>query len=631
MSIINSITDKSSGNYIFNYSGLQNRNPIYLTPENVPYCVTGSLGPVCINTGNNFINSISGGELISLNNLVFDTTITPLSIYFVHKWTGMNAGIPYNPFSIDCINNGVRTQIAPVYIRKSDDFMVTAWGQNNGARLISNNYKKYEEFVNKVQIDEYHLVFGVNQSFKSNKIYEGDGSSQIVPILGSSGEKIGNLSINQNYSLGELLVFSGLLSTEEKSNIYNYLCGKWCVNTFTGFKDIFIAYGTEGITRSINGGQTWNRSFGGSLAWASNVDISNNGRGVMTPFICYSPPEWWRTSNNGQDWSKMTEFPPGVSGFSCMAISNNGQYILAAGSVMNCSNGGNSVTSTKLYTSITQGNSWSAGVSTPSPSFNWKKTVNINNNGSVMVAGIGTNQVYLSYDYGNTWDTRTTPLVNPSSFAFSIDMSCNGQHMIGYTYETTSTTNVVISNTFGNTWRELPVPNAGIQSAFISDNGKYISIGDIYTNGRIFYSHDSGVSWAQSTIYNCSIEGIPTEISYTELRQYTDCDGSCDGQVQIFIPFNGNTPFISYDFGMTFWSVQSWRNLDPNMPNLQARSIAISKNNISAELFQTNGLCEGPPGGGGGSPLPSSTSSIFQGLNLATLIGDEFLEDFVNN
>jgi hypothetical protein len=152
-------------------------------------------------------------------------------------------------------------------------------------------------------------------------------------------------------------------------------------------------------------------------------------------------------------------------------------------------------------------------------------------------------------NFGKNW--INIDLQNSSSIQQSISISANGQYQV-FTQNNNSGGNVILSNKYGNTWRDTGLKSfdsGNFQHVAISKNGKYILIlfrpPTIYINSGSFYlSSDYGTTWINPPI---SIYGYPQSVSI-----------SYDGKYQNIVTSN-NDPndngyiYISNDYGNT-WS-----------------------------------------------------------------------------
>jgi len=152
-------------------------------------------------------------------------------------------------------------------------------------------------------------------------------------------------------------------------------------------------------------------------------------------------------------------------------------------------------------------------------------------------------------NFGKNWININ--LNNTTSVQQSITISATGQYQV-FTQNNNSDGNVILSNKYGNTWRDTGLKSfdlGNFQHVAISKNGKYILIlirpPTIYINSGSFYlSSDYGTTWIKPSI---SIYGYPQSVSI-----------SYDGKYQTIVTSNKyNTDYgyiyISNDYGNT-WS-----------------------------------------------------------------------------
>jgi hypothetical protein len=167
--------------------------------------------------------------------------------------------------------------------------------------------------------------------------------------------------------------------------------------------------------------------------------------------------------------------------------------------------------------------------------------------------------VLISNNYGQIWNQINLSGITPTpSFLKGISMSGNGQIQIiidgssGYIYR---------SNDFGNTWNYIyTITESNIDFYFtsMSESGKYILIpnygsGGITTGGSIWVSSNYGSSFTNNIIIN----GQPQ--SSFGVRGWYPCGVSSSGQFQSVCDYDGTTGdggyiYTSSDYGKSWYS-----------------------------------------------------------------------------
>jgi hypothetical protein len=134
--------------------------------------------------------------------------------------------------------------------------------------------------------------------------------------------------------------------------------------------------------------------------------------------------------------------------------------------------------------------------------------------------------IYISLNYGQTW-TQTTQYFSGNG-AGGVAVSGNGQYM-AYQYSNV----VYLSSTYGQTWTALSLASAG--SIAMSYTGQYIAIQ--YYNTGIYISSNYGVFFSTNT--------TPTSI-------YNSVSMSSSGQYIFLNSYSNGTIYTSINYGSTF-------------------------------------------------------------------------------
>jgi photosystem II stability/assembly factor-like uncharacterized protein len=156
--------------------------------------------------------------------------------------------------------------------------------------------------------------------------------------------------------------------------------------------------------------------------------------------------------------------------------------------------------------------------------------------------------IFCSSDFGITWVERGSNTF-PNSRLLSIAMSSSGQYQI--TTEFGNSHNwVYLSRDYGKTWNKITVDSSTFTTttASMSSSGKYQAIaGGFYyygssTSSYIYYSSDYGATWTKNTAIG--------------LKNWSSISMSSSGRYQTAVA-GSNYIYISSDYGVTWTSTNT--------------------------------------------------------------------------
>jgi photosystem II stability/assembly factor-like uncharacterized protein len=222
------------------------------------------------------------------------------------------------------------------------------------------------------------------------------------------------------------------------------------------------------IYTSTDYGQTWTQNTNAPIAFWNEISISADGQyqtAVANGFVVdpYNNGYIYSSSDYGQTWIQRTnENNVWIS----ISISNSGQYQTAISFYVYGISDPNDVQG-YAFNSNDYGNTWTKNTNLAKGFYT---CVNISSNGQIQV--IGENNcnylpaiplgLYISYDYGSTFNLAQTPFNN----WLSISMTHDGNTIIAANYQQTdeygnivaNTGNIVISYNRGETWSDTNAP-----------------------------------------------------------------------------------------------------------------------------------------------------------------------------
>lgn len=407
----------------------------------------------------------------------------------------------------------------------------------------------------KVDITGNQNIWGVktfedNVVFKNNLLYTSQPSGHI------SGNGISGLGYTGYYDGG---IFLGNVKIPQHSSRLDHAGASWIPrNQVAYWTSMAISSDGKYITATSSNsdhtrisisddyGNTWSRRGDYKSWWC--VAMSSDGKYQMAGHTSASYEPIHISSDYGNSWVEKGE----AAAWSAVAMSSDGRYQIALGSgakirvstdfgetwaiktatneywsSASMSSDGRFQTALvkkdgpfpgKIYTSNDYGNTWTVN--------NMDKVweaITVSSDGRLQTAVAVQYEVFISVDYGVSWNPIGEKLTTSYSHVDSVSMSSDGKYQIiggGYTF---------LSSNYGYTWTEII--RGWEQSVAISSNGKYIAAGRF--NGQIYISAADEIidgSFTADSIYgsnlmyntgNQLISGQTTFASDIELSEIT--------------------------------------------------------------------------------------------------------------
>lgn len=175
--------------------------------------------------------------------------------------------------------------------------------------------------------------------------------------------------------------------------------------------------------------------------------------------------------------------------YTSVSCSSNGKYVAT------CVSGGN------IWISSDYGTTWSEK-NTSNPNKNWNSICMSANGKFIYACESTTNYIWKSSDYGDNF-TSNTSITNKLNF---ITCSSDAQCIMLIASDTNSFGYLYISTDSGNSYTLISIGPS--KNGAISNNGKYMFY-TLSTNGRIFYSHNYGLSnsWYSQVVLTSNPSG----------------------------------------------------------------------------------------------------------------------------
>lgn len=256
----------------------------------------------------------------------------------------------------------------------------------------------------------------------------------------------------------------------------------------------------------------------------------------------------------GYNWTDVTTDVLGPKKWLAVSLSANGQFQSAVNS------------DGDIYISNDYGQTWETTFNIGSTMDGDELNESLSNciavsiDGSIQTACNG-KQIFVSYDYGSTWDIKHTISFNQ----IFVCISLNGQ------YQTVLSCgdNIYSSGDYGETWTSIQDFNSGIYNSItafqyagisLSYSGKYQTI----ACEHIYISSDYGVTWNEGYVQDV--------FDVFDDRNWRGVSISSTGQYQTAVNYIGDI-YISSSYG-TNWNIV----IDEDVDNKAWTGVSISAN-----------------------------------------------------
>jgi trimeric autotransporter adhesin len=243
---------------------------------------------------------------------------------------------------------------------------------------------------------------------------------------------------------------------------------------------------------SKDGGLTWypciGEIIGGTEKYDMNggVSVSKDGSLWIATRISTNVDGGIYRSIDGISFSQTLSVPSGCI-FKCCVISSNNQTVLV------CIDSPQDNYISPFYISRDRGITWKAVIPSPNQDHHWISDVAISYDGKHMLV-IDKNGMFVSLDYGNSWNLRGSYMGGNRKVAMSQDgihmyMSSEGSE--GFQY----------SSDFGHTWIDnSPSQGCSYSGVDCDKTGRYVYlIGDL-SHAWLWFSNDYGKNFTMITV-----------------------------------------------------------------------------------------------------------------------------------
>ena len=265
--------------------------------------------------------------------------------------------------------------------------------------------------------------------------------------------------------------------------------------------------------------QTWTQTTAPSGGWRAVASSADGSKLIASGILNNVPNGSWLyfvSTNSGATWT--TNIQPQVNstygGWAGVSISADGTIF--TGWIAN-----------EIWVSTNSGNTWISNT-VPNASvtnFAWFGSVALSADGSKMVAGAGLGTsgspfggIYLSTNWGVSWEQTTAPTNNWTSVASSAD----GSRLVATisTKDNTTLRNFIyVSTNSGTTWTltEAPTNLPWISVASSADGTKLVAANSYSIWGSIYTSTNSGQNWVSNNLPSTQWMGVASSADGSKL------------------------------------------------------------------------------------------------------------------
>ena len=259
----------------------------------------------------------------------------------------------------------------------------------------------------------------------------------------------------------------------------------------------FIVSTTLYIYKSSNFGSTWSpvtfSDYYNSIKVQVAISASGQYQFILYGRLSNSEEVINVSSDYGTSWTSYTVSNI-LFGNISLSVSASGQYLTF------CTNSGSS---NFVYTSSNYGKSFVQN--TTITSNNGFQGMAMSASGQYQTLGSNDLNLYISTDYGQTWQTPTTGLSYTSN---AISISASGQYQVVGSFE-----QILYSSDYGNNWNVISISNLRFcYGISISASGQYISIvGDnSYYNSSYIFTCQNSIANGVVSVGNYSTTYAPS-------------------------------------------------------------------------------------------------------------------------
>jgi len=332
---------------------------------------------------------------------------------------------------------------------------------------------------------------------------------------------------------------------------------------------------TTEIVKSIDYGVSWSSVLASSTAgdiWLTAVDSD----GSHMAFIEWEQKTCWISADYGATWSEKTILVTGFGSYSgSMDMNGDGSCIIAAFWTNGC------------WISENSGDTWTeifpdtTGIRTTG----WLVSRFVADKNKIMYANSyglsdSTDRLCISTDQGSTWEHNAPYAGFGITSNWRVACSSNREIILAGSSGDAQKASLCVD---GSTWQTfLPISGSGVEYAdyrgvgMSSDGSSMILLTRV--TGMVFVSNDTGNIWSQA-----SLPGVSPGGNGTGVKAYVSKDGSCMVVCRQFLEVAFPYPYyiyVSTDYGANWTKIAKEINIDDLAMSENGDAMFMSDNSV---------------------------------------------------
>lgn len=249
-----------------------------------------------------------------------------------------------------------------------------------------------------------------------------------VAVAQPSQYPVASTNASVGYAVGGKVLSSGMVRFDGDTSWANIGNRNPRIEDFDGTASVFFKAGTDGVYRSLDGGQTWRNTIGWQYTEGKGVAIDRHKPGYVYASCAYGV---FRSTDNGDSWDKMEEGIGTVFTEVIRIDRSQGGVVLAG-------------THHGIYRSDDAAATWTRVFPTDYDIYDLRQSEADPN---IWLAGSDRHGIVMSTDGGRTWTTTNAAASGESIYGVALDPS-DASRMAAAGW----TTGIWISQDGGQNW-----------------------------------------------------------------------------------------------------------------------------------------------------------------------------------